>query len=95
MLKALVCIYHRSSSIGEYSFLVLFQIFSVIPSITTRPIPEFYSYVDAVNAPLSKMVASLFPQQHSFLNNMSITLYVFTQNLEEICREIQKLWDIE
>ena len=46
------------------------QTLPVTPSITTRPILEFFSLVDAVKAPLSKMAASLFVQQHGFLNNV-------------------------
>ena len=43
------------------SFRTETNFFSVTPSITTRPIPEFYSQGDAAKVPISKMVASVFP----------------------------------
>ena len=70
--------------------------FSVTPSITTRPVSEYYGQLNAIKIPLLKMAACLFPYKHTFLNNV-IAYYevAYTQNLEEICGEIQKLWDIE
>ena len=38
--------------------------------ITTRPITEFYSKLDAVKVPISEMAASLFPWQLNFHNNI-------------------------
>ena len=40
------------------------------PSVTTRPVTEFYGWVDANKVPLSKVAACLFPQRHAFLKHI-------------------------
>ena len=79
-----------------------------VPLTLSGSQPDFSSYtkrhyntrslrLDWVKLPLSKMAASSFLLQHSFLNNIyePIIESAYTHSLEEICREIQMLWDIE
>ena len=55
MSKALVCLYHRSSSIGEYSFIVLF-----LTCLPRQQLVAFSFEIESLGPPLSVQYSRSF-----------------------------------
>ena len=98
MSKALVCLYHRSSSIGEYSFLVLFL--TCVPHQQLLAFPSFHAvrFFSLACDDLGRMFIHSFPAC-AFLSSFfkveisSRTLIpLFMPESPQWLSEIRRLW---